>query len=110
MADDFVRVSSVSDVKEGNVLAVRGPNNDEVMLAKCAGQIYAVNNICSHAEAWLDAGWLHPESLEIECPLHEGRFDLRNGKATRDPAEDPIKSYPVRIEGDDVFLGPPTLG
>ncbi len=106
MPDDFTKVASLSEVSEGQMVAVRASDGAEVLLANVGGEIYAISDICSHAEAWLDTGWLHGASLEVECPLHEGRFDLRTGEATRDPATDPIRSYNVRVEGSDILLGP----
>lgn len=106
MANDYTRVASMSDIADGEMIAVRISDGSEVLLTRIGDQIHAVSNICSHAEAWLDAGWLHPESLEIECPLHEGRFDLRTGAVTHDPPDEPIKAYPVRIEGDDILVAP----
>ena len=44
------------------------------------------------------------EGHEIECPLHQGKFDIRNGKAMCAPLTEDIKSYPVKIEGSRVFV------
>jgi naphthalene 1,2-dioxygenase system ferredoxin subunit len=41
---------------------------------------------------------------EIECPLHQGRFDVRDGRATCEPAEEALRSYPVKIERARVWL------
>jgi len=49
-------------------------------------------NVCTHEQVWLDDGILHPDTCEIECPMHEARFDLRTGAATHEP------SYVVRVE------------
>lgn len=76
----------------------------EVLVLALNDCIYAVGNICTHDEVWLDDGILHPDSCEIECPMHEGRFDLHTGAATHEPAQDPVPTYPVRIVGDEVFV------
>ena len=59
----------------------------------CDGEIFATDNICTHAYAKLSDGWI--ERGEIECPLHAGRFDIRTGKATAPPCADDLKTYPV---------------
>ena len=46
---------------------------------------------------WLDKG-------EIECPLHAGRFDVKSGKALCPPVTDPVKTYPVRLVGDEIQI------
>lgn len=79
----------------------------EILVLMMEGKVYAIGNICSHEEVWLDDGDLHPATCEIECPMHEGRFNLCTGEATNLPAETPIPTYPVRIEGDQVLVGVP---
>ncbi|MBZ9761673.1 non-heme iron oxygenase ferredoxin subunit [Mesorhizobium sp. CA8] len=59
------------------------------------GELYATQNICSHAYAVLTDGWLDGE--EIECPLHGGRFNVKCGKALTSPATKDIATYPVRV-------------
>lgn len=76
----------------------------EVLLARIGSQVYAVDNLCSHAEGWLDMGALHPATCEVECPMHEGRFDLRTGNPTREPCEEPIGRYPVTISDGMVHV------
>jgi naphthalene 1,2-dioxygenase system ferredoxin subunit len=49
------------------------------------------------SDGWFDKG-------EIECPLHAGRFDVRTGKATAPPCIDNIKTYPTRIDGDEIQI------
>ena len=69
----------------------------EVLVARVGDEVFAVDNLCSHAEGWLDMGTLHPDTGEIECPMHGGRFDLHTGEPTMMPCTEPIGSYPVTI-------------
>ncbi len=64
--------------------------------------VYATDNICTHGHARLCDGVL--EGHEIECPLHQGKFDVRDGKPLCEPVADALRSYPVKIEGGRVFL------
>ena len=64
--------------------------------------IHATDNICTHGHARLCDGFL--EGHEIECPLHQGRFDVRTGKAMCAPLTEDLRSYPVKIEGGRVYL------
>jgi nitrite reductase/ring-hydroxylating ferredoxin subunit len=79
----------------------------EVVVARVGDEVFALDNLCSHAEGWLDMGTLHPETGEIECPMHGGRFDLRTGEATMLPCTQPVASYPVTVVDGVVHVGRP---
>ena len=64
--------------------------------------VYATDNICSHGHARLCDGFL--DGHEIECPLHQGKFDVRDGQPLCEPATQALRSYPVKVEGSRVFL------
>ena len=93
----------MADLREGEMLPVTA-NGIEVVLAKVRGNVFAFQAVCSHQEAWLDGGWVHPESMEIECPLHEGRFDVRTGEPTQPPPTEPLKMFAVLLDGDDILV------
>lgn len=65
----------------------------------------ATDNVCSHAFALLTEGFLDGE--EVECPLHAGKFNVRNGKGLCAPIDKDIASYAVRVEGADVLVALP---
>ena len=64
--------------------------------------VYATDNNCSHGHARLCDGFL--DGHEIECPLHQGKFDVRDGQPLCEPATQALRSYPVKVEGSRVFL------
>ena len=66
------------------------------------GEIYATDNRCTHGNARLCDGFL--EGHEIECPLHQGKFDVRDGRPTCDPVTEPLRTYPIKVEGGRVYL------
>ena len=74
----------------------------QIALYNVDGEIHATDNVCSHAFAMLTDGWL--DGNEIECPLHAGRFDVRTGKGLGPPIPCDIKSYKVRVVGDEVQI------
>jgi nitrite reductase/ring-hydroxylating ferredoxin subunit len=100
----FVRVAALSELSDP-ALSVVSVEGEDILLVRMGDTVYAVGNECTHEWIWLDDGTVHPESCEIECPMHEGRFDLRTGEATHEPCEVPLPTYPVRVEGDDVLVG-----
>jgi len=107
MISDFVKVASVDEVPEGTMLGVEAEGED-VCIARIGAQYYAINNICTHMYTWLDSGELFPQTREVQCPLHESRFSFETGQPMTPPAETPVKTYSVRVEGDDILIGPGT--
>jgi 3-phenylpropionate/trans-cinnamate dioxygenase ferredoxin subunit len=73
-----------------------------VLLCNCDGELYAVEDVCTHDGGALDQGEL--EGCIIECPRHGATFDVRTGAALTLPATVPLPTYRVRVEGDDVFI------
>ena len=69
--------------------------------------IFATDNECPHGAARLSDGFLLGD--EIECPLHQGRFNVRSGTAMCDPVEGCIRTYPVKIEAGRVFVSLETV-
>ncbi len=94
-------VAKASDIAEGTTLRVV-VDGIEVLLCRCEGQIFAIEDVCTHDGAPLDQGEL--EGCRIVCPRHGANFDVRTGEALTLPAVMPVASFKVRIEGDDVFV------
>jgi nitrite reductase/ring-hydroxylating ferredoxin subunit len=87
-------------VPEGAALRVQPPGRTPIALFRVAGQIYALDDTCTHGAASLSEGWLEGE--EIECPAHQGRFCLRTGAARCFPLTQPVRTYHV-IETDGLI-------
>src|SRR5690349_7411129 len=66
------------------------------------GEVFAVDDTCTHQDASLADGWL--EGCEVECPLHASRFDLRTGAVDAPPAKRPIRTHAVTVSDDTVFV------
>ena len=99
---EFVRVASVGDLEDDETMQV-DVGDEQVLLARLGGEFYAIGEECTHEGGPLSQGWV--EEGQVECPLHGAQFDLKSGDFTAPPASDPVKSYPVRVEGDDVLVG-----
>ena len=98
----WVDVAAEGDIFEGAAIGVAVGGHDIAVYKTEAGEVFATHNICSHADARLCDGFL--EGHEIECPLHQGKFDVRSGQPTCAPVTEPLRSYPVKIEGGRVWL------
>lgn len=101
MADGWVKAADRAALRDGEVIGVIVEGR-ELALYEMDGEIFATDDICTHAYAKLSDGWM--EKGEIECPLHAGRFDIKTGKATAPPCIDDVKTYPVRVEGDEILV------
>jgi len=77
----------------------------KIAVCRSAGGLHAIGNVCTHQYALLSDGYV--EDGCIECPLHQGRFDLKTGAALSAPVTEPVKVYPVKTEGGKVYVETP---
>ena len=103
MADEFVKVASLSEIPPGDMLSVK-VGAEEILLVNLQGQLHACDDICTHAYANLSEGDL--EEDEIVCPLHGAVFDIASGKPVTPPATEALRKFAIRVDGDDVLVGP----
>ena len=95
MSTEWTRALARADVPDDDVIAVTAGGR-EIALYGVDGEVYATANLCTHGNARLCDGFLMGH--EIECPLHQGRFDVRDGRALCSPLRENLATYPVRIE------------
>ena len=103
--DLHVTVGEGDDVKEPGSLRVELDDVD-IAVVRFEGEVYAIEDQCSHAEVPLSEGDVEEfkGAPTIECWLHGSCFDLRTGEPTNLPATEPVSVYPVRVEGEDVYV------
>ncbi len=96
-----LRACALSEVpEEGAVRVVLAGR--PVCVARSQGEVFAISDVCSHADVALSEGEV--EDGQIECWLHGSLFDLRTGTPSGLPATRPVPTYPVTVEGDDVLV------
>lgn len=100
-ATQWIDALAADDLPNDDVIGVAVAGKD-IAIHTVGDSVFATDNICTHGHARLCDGFL--DGHEIECPLHQGKFDVRNGHATCEPATEALRTYPVRIEGQRVFL------
>jgi nitrite reductase/ring-hydroxylating ferredoxin subunit len=105
MTQEFVKVAEVTELAPGEMKVVEW-GEDQVLLVNLDGSMYACDNICTHAGAPLNEGSLEGEL--VECPLHGSVFNVTNGEVVGPPAEDELRVFQVRVDGQDILVGPPT--
>jgi len=97
----FEKVAEISDLPEGKLLGV-DVGKKHLLLSNIGGTIYATGGLCTHEVTDLARGFLGGNT--VTCPLHLSEFDLKTGEALNPPATDPLKIYPVKVEGNEVFV------
>ncbi len=101
----FTSVAKLDDIPDGGMKQVVA-HGDVVGLYRVGTDVYAMNDICTHEETYLTDGEFEVEDMEVECPLHGSRFSVLDGSVRILPATKPVATYPVKIEGDLVMVGP----
>ena len=77
-------------------------NGKDLCIARVGNEVFAIEDNCSHQDAALSEG--EQNGYKIECWLHSAEFDLRTGDALTPPASQPVKTYPVLIDGNNVVV------
>ncbi len=101
MTPTWTDVAAETDLFDGAAITVT-PQGRDIALYRIDGRVYATDNLCTHGNARLCDGFL--EGHEIECPFHQGRFDVRTGQPTGAPATQAVRTWPVKIEAGRVYL------
>lgn len=101
MTQQWIDVAAEDAVPDEDVVALAVQGRELAFYAS-EGEIFATDNICTHGQARLCDGFF--EGGEIECPLHQGRFNVRSGKAMCAPLTQDLRVYPVKIENGRVFV------
>ena len=98
---DYKKVAEVSDIAEGEVASFF-VDGDAVAVCRVEGNLYAFRDECTHQCFTLSDGDLDGE--RITCCYHGAEFNVRTGEVLCLPAVEPLETYPVRIDGDDVLI------
>jgi 3-phenylpropionate/trans-cinnamate dioxygenase ferredoxin subunit len=99
------RVATVDEVPVESLKKVEAGRTPVCLAHAEDGNFYAINDICTHEEFSLCEGELW--GMDVECPQHGSRFNLVTGKVTGLPAVIPATTYPVTLDGQDVFVEVP---
>ena len=98
---NWIDALSADELPSDDVIGLVVAGRD-ISLYTVGDAVYATDNTCTHGQARLCDGFL--DGHEIECPLHQGKFDVRDGQPTCEPVSEALRSYPVKIEGHRVWL------
>lgn len=94
-------VARKSDIADGATKRVE-VGGQSVLLCNVAGEIFAIEDLCTHDGGPLDEGELIGD--RIMCPRHGAFFDVKSGAALTLPAIVPVQTHKVRTDGDDIYV------
>lgn len=97
--EEWVTVALRADLAAGGMLAVKF-GAYELALYDVDGDVFATDNLCTHAQAYLTDGTL--ANGIVECPLHGGRFAVRSGAGQGPPIPCDLRTYPARVVDGEI--------
>lgn len=98
----FRHACATAEVPVGSAIAVDLGGDADVAIVNTEEGFFAIRDVCSHAEVPLSEGEI--DGCTLECYMHGSRFDLRTGAPLELPATQPVPVYPVRVDGDAVYV------
>lgn len=99
----LVKLCETSDFDGEEKIQAELEGHEPFAVYEIEGQYFVSDDTCSHGKASLaDEGEL--DGFEIECTWHDGRFDVRTGEATAMPCTKPIQTYPVTVQGSEIYI------
>jgi 3-phenylpropionate/trans-cinnamate dioxygenase ferredoxin subunit len=103
MQTGFIRVARAGDIQPGKMVRVDVAGK-RILIANVEGRFYATDDTCTHEDASLATGCLKGDM--VKCPLHGSRFSLKTGEPLDEPAEEPLRTYPIHVQEGEVFVNP----
>ncbi|HKR09032.1 MAG TPA: non-heme iron oxygenase ferredoxin subunit [Gemmatimonadaceae bacterium] len=97
----LVRIGSSKDIAPGE-MRVFDLEGTKVNVASANGNLYAIDDTCTHMGCSLANGNLN--GTTVTCPCHGSQFDVTSGAVIRGPAKRPVRSHSVKIESEDVLV------
>ena len=105
LENGFEAVASVNQIPPEGVLGVVRSDGQRLCLIRSHGRVSAVADNCTHQDFEMALGDVLPDGT-IQCAWHGARFDCATGEVKQGPAPEPLPVYEVRLEGDQVLVGP----
>ena len=100
---EWIKVCESKSLKNGDLLGF-DIENKKILISKTKDKLYATDRICTHAYADLSTGFINEDEKTVTCPLHMSSFKLEDGTPQNLPAEDPLKTYKVKIQDNYVYV------
>jgi len=102
MASRTVIVGKASDIKPGE-LAAFDAGGVRIAIANADGRLFAIDEVCTHEQCSLvEDGTL--DGTVVTCGCHGAQFDVTTGQVLAPPALEPVQTYPLRVNGDEIVV------
>lgn len=98
----MIDAGSINEIPLGKTKRLELGQGQNVLICNVAGEFFAVDDRCTHEDASLYLGCLKGEI--IHCSLHGGQFNVKTGAAVAEPAEGKLKTYPLCIQNERIYL------
>jgi len=99
----YVDVAAAEDIPPGTARQVQ-VGERRIGVYNVSGDLYAMDDLCSHDQAWLTEGDFDPERRSVRCPRHTSTFDLTSGRPRTLPAIRPVATYAAKFEAGRVLI------
>ena len=99
-----ISVCKLADLPAGEMRLVEADGRKIGVFHTADGELYAIEDRCSHDDGPLAEGEFDAAACTVECPRHGSLFDIRSGKPKTLPAYRPVETFEVRVEDDEVKL------
>ena len=96
------QVGKLSEIKEGEVKGVN-VDREQIALYRLGDEVFATSDICTHEQCVISENF-YIDGEEVECTCHGSHFNIKTGENTVPPAAEPLKTYKVKIEDQDVLI------
>jgi nitrite reductase/ring-hydroxylating ferredoxin subunit len=103
MSQEWVKICNEKSLKNGDMLDF-DHGSKKILVAKVGGKVYATDRICTHAYADLSTGMINEDEKTVTCPLHLSAFKLETGMPQNLPAEEPLRTYNIKIQGNAIYI------
>lgn len=97
-----IKICALEDLKPGKAIRVKVGDHAIAIVRNPSGEVKALDDKCSHGEISLSEGFV--EEGTIECWAHGAKFDLNTGKPLSLPAYEPVNTYEVIIDNDEIYI------
>ena len=103
MSQEWIKVCDERSLRNGDMLDFDF-GDKKILVSKADGKVYATDRICTHAYADLSTGMMNEDEKTVTCPLHLSAFKLETGTPQNLPAEEPLKTYNIKIQDKAIYI------
>ncbi len=100
---EWIKVGEIDSIKNGDLIDF-DYKDKKILIARSGDKFFATDRICTHAYADLSTGFMNVEEKTVTCPLHMSIFKLEDGVPQNLPAEEPLKTYALKIEQSGIYI------